>query len=407
MASYLATSTIGEFDLRAYREDGIRYWDALDPDLLVPPAAAHRRAIRDLSGREPSYKRLTRTISVPADGAQLSFWVTRDTEPSLGLHLRRGPHGRRGRLDHAAGPQRAHQSGHRASSCPFWLGLHPFLAHYQTDNGDGTCAPTGTTGEWWAASGASDGYEQWTVDLSRLRRQRRRGVDQLRERRHRPGRRACSSTTSTCPPAPARPRSRTTATPSTAGRVPGAPEGSEPNSNDWIVGTVDDTPPTVARSRTVRSPASLRSSSSCPTSSAATRSPPPAASSTTSDDSASRWRTRPARSTPGASSATPSPATASSCTSSPTSGTATAWPSTLAAHLAQRGFRDVRRVAVERTRGARDRAGDLRLLRRDPGRRPVLVPHHRRPWTRRPLRPRRLHPRGDDPARAAACGRRR
>ncbi|MGH2775078.1 MAG: M1 family metallopeptidase [Actinomycetota bacterium] len=36
MASYLTTATVGEFDLRDYREDGIRFWDALDPDLFVP-----------------------------------------------------------------------------------------------------------------------------------------------------------------------------------------------------------------------------------------------------------------------------------------------------------------------------------------------------------------------------------
>ncbi len=52
-------------------------------------------------------------------------------------------------------------------------GLHPFLEHYQTalpddpeDEVPPTCAPTGTTGEWWAATGASDGWEQWTIDLS-------------------------------------------------------------------------------------------------------------------------------------------------------------------------------------------------------------------------------------------------
>ena len=36
MASYLTTATIGEFDLRAYREKDIRFWDAVDPDLSVP-----------------------------------------------------------------------------------------------------------------------------------------------------------------------------------------------------------------------------------------------------------------------------------------------------------------------------------------------------------------------------------
>ncbi|MGY2065527.1 M1 family metallopeptidase [Blastococcus sp. SYSU DS0619] len=35
MATYLVTLAIGEFDLREYRADGIRYWDALDPDLFT------------------------------------------------------------------------------------------------------------------------------------------------------------------------------------------------------------------------------------------------------------------------------------------------------------------------------------------------------------------------------------
>jgi len=39
MASYLATAAIGEFDLRAYREKSIRYWDAIDPDISAEPFA--------------------------------------------------------------------------------------------------------------------------------------------------------------------------------------------------------------------------------------------------------------------------------------------------------------------------------------------------------------------------------
>jgi aminopeptidase N len=35
MATYLVTLAIGEFDVREYRSDGIRYWDALDPDLFT------------------------------------------------------------------------------------------------------------------------------------------------------------------------------------------------------------------------------------------------------------------------------------------------------------------------------------------------------------------------------------
>ena len=35
MTTYLVTLAIGEFDVRHYVEDGIRYWDALDPDLFT------------------------------------------------------------------------------------------------------------------------------------------------------------------------------------------------------------------------------------------------------------------------------------------------------------------------------------------------------------------------------------
>jgi aminopeptidase N len=39
MASYLTTATIGQFDLRAYKKNGVRFWDAVDPDLLAAPFA--------------------------------------------------------------------------------------------------------------------------------------------------------------------------------------------------------------------------------------------------------------------------------------------------------------------------------------------------------------------------------
>ena len=40
MASYLAMMAIGEFDVRAYRAGGLRFWDAIDPDLFEgePPS---------------------------------------------------------------------------------------------------------------------------------------------------------------------------------------------------------------------------------------------------------------------------------------------------------------------------------------------------------------------------------
>ena len=114
---YLATATIGEFDLRAYRDGGIRYWDAIDPDLFDPSAEPRDRRRSSPSRRpaEPSYKRLTRTISVPAGGATLSFWVDRDTEPNWDFVFVEAHTVGAGRLDDAARRERAHEPGHRAS----------------------------------------------------------------------------------------------------------------------------------------------------------------------------------------------------------------------------------------------------------------------------------------------------
>ena len=80
----------------------------------------------------------------------------------------------------------------------------------------------------------------------------------------------------------------------------------------------------------------------------------------------------------------------------------------LAGHLAQRGLRDLRRVAVGRARGPGDAAGDLpRQLCAYPGRRPVLGGRDRRPGRRPAVRQRGLRARRDDPAGAARGGRRR
>jgi hypothetical protein len=164
MASYLTTATIGEFNLRSYKRDGIRYWDAIDPDLYanVAPRTGDRYAFSQQASF--TYKRLARTIDVPAGGAQLSFWVDRQTELDwdymfVEAHVP-------GSDEWTTLPVPGHTTQETGNSCPVgWQAIHPFLAHYQTDNGDGTCTSTGTTGAWNAATGSSDGYEQWTVDL--------------------------------------------------------------------------------------------------------------------------------------------------------------------------------------------------------------------------------------------------
>ena len=245
MASYLTTATIGEFDLDAYKRDGIRFWDAIDPDLLGPPASPRTGTQFAISQRsEPSYKRLQRTIAVPSGGATMTFWVTRDTEPNWDYFFVEA---------HTAGMNNwttlpdlnGHTSQDTGFSCPFWHFLHPFLANYQSDNGDGTCDPTGDTGSWNAVSGWSEGYEQWRVDLSAYA-----------------GRNVVVSLTYASDDAFQRQGIFVDDIVVSAGAgstsfendgntmdgwtVPGAPADSiVPNPNDWIVGTAADTPEPV------------------------------------------------------------------------------------------------------------------------------------------------------------------
>jgi zinc carboxypeptidase/immune inhibitor InhA-like protein len=115
---------------------------------------------------DQSYKRLTRTISVPASGATMSFWTSYNTEVDWDYVMVEAH--TVGQDDWTTLPD---QNGHTATgtgeSCPEgWSDIHPFLAHYQTLNADGSCSPAGTTGSWNAATGASGGWQQWSVDLA-------------------------------------------------------------------------------------------------------------------------------------------------------------------------------------------------------------------------------------------------
>ncbi len=111
-----------------------------------------------------SYKRLTRTVDVPAGGASLSFWTSYDTEADWDHFIveARTPGG-----DDWTTLPTDHTSTATGDSCPAgWRELHPHLDHYQTVIDETSCDPTGSTGDWNAASGNSGGWEQWTVDLS-------------------------------------------------------------------------------------------------------------------------------------------------------------------------------------------------------------------------------------------------
>jgi hypothetical protein len=119
-----------------------------------------------------SYKRLSRTIDVPAGGATMSFWTSLDTEPDWDYVFVEA---------HTVGQDNwttlpdlnGHSGQSTGESCKQensggWRTLHPFLDHYQTPPGASACTPSGTTGSWHAASGNSGGWQEWRVDLGQF-----------------------------------------------------------------------------------------------------------------------------------------------------------------------------------------------------------------------------------------------
>ena len=167
MATYLAGVSIGDLVINVYEQGGIRYWDGLNAALATPvaPPAGDQYLI---SGRaDATYQRLARTLSVPAEGAQLSFWVSRDTEWPLDFFFVEAH--TVGQDDWTTLPD---ADGFAALdvgyACPSLQNLHPFLRHYQaiTSDPEVPCVPAGETGEWWAATG--QGTERWTLDLGRF-----------------------------------------------------------------------------------------------------------------------------------------------------------------------------------------------------------------------------------------------
>jgi hypothetical protein len=179
MASYLAMAAIGEFDVREYEADGIKFWDALDPNLYTIPEsppdivpASGEQFLYSGSG-DFLYSRLTRTIDVPAQGATLEFMVYQEIEESWDFLIveARTP----GADDWTTLPESTGRTSQDpGASCQFerWHAYHPFLAHYQTmpppppdEVEPDPCTPTGTTGEWNAATGETFEWQPWSIDL--------------------------------------------------------------------------------------------------------------------------------------------------------------------------------------------------------------------------------------------------
>jgi Zinc carboxypeptidase len=162
-SSFITTS--GILPVSTYPQ--FRSWASAKYDRPGGPFAPHTGQYFAYSQiADVSYKRLTRTITVPAAGGTLSFWTSYNTEADWD-HVFVEAH-TVGQDDWTTLPDlNGHTTQATGESCPAgWRELHPFLDHYQTLNADGTCSPTGTTGAWNAASGSSGGWVQWSVDLT-------------------------------------------------------------------------------------------------------------------------------------------------------------------------------------------------------------------------------------------------
>jgi hypothetical protein len=115
-----------------------------------------------------SFKRLARTVDLTgvtaADAPTLTFRTSYDTEADwdfLFVEARTAGADDWTTLPDAGG----HTGQDTGASCPSgWFELHPWLERYQGADCSGSDPTTG--GEWHAASGRSDGWEAWEIDLS-------------------------------------------------------------------------------------------------------------------------------------------------------------------------------------------------------------------------------------------------
>ncbi|MEU6204882.1 M1 family metallopeptidase [Micromonospora musae] len=167
MASYLATVSVGRYDLRSYTANGVRYTDAVD-SALTAPEHRPRTGSRMLYSQAgvPAYKRISHLVDVPASGGSLGFHAHVNTADSAYLFVEAHTVGDDDwtTLPDETGYQMRDWAG---SMCD---GTLPFLAHYMTREADGSCSPTGTTGAWWALSSFNSGPgddSEVTFDLAR------------------------------------------------------------------------------------------------------------------------------------------------------------------------------------------------------------------------------------------------
>lgn len=164
-ASFVTTSSIlPEDEFPLFASDAPAVWrgaggsfDPVDGDWYMYSQRA-----------DVTYKRLMRTIDLTqvtaADAPTMTFRFSYDTEPAWDFVFVEA---------HTVGQDNwttlpdanGHTNNDTGDSCPAgWFELHPWLERYQGSDCSGANASTG--GEWNAHSGRSDGWEEWEIDLS-------------------------------------------------------------------------------------------------------------------------------------------------------------------------------------------------------------------------------------------------
>jgi hypothetical protein len=120
---------------------------------------------------DQSYKRLTRTIDLTGQTTgTLSFFASYDLEQDWDYFVVEAH--TVGQDDWTTLPdQNGNTLTDTGQSCLIPLtDYHPWVARYQTyteaPGAEPSCTPTGTTGEWHAATGNSAGWQEWSIDLS-------------------------------------------------------------------------------------------------------------------------------------------------------------------------------------------------------------------------------------------------
>ncbi|GGM04741.1 M14 family metallopeptidase [Micromonospora yangpuensis] len=113
---------------------------------------------------DEAYKRLSRTVDLTsASSGELRFWTSYDIETDWDFMIVEAHEV--GTDDWTtlpdAGGRTTTSTGESCQSG--WVAqIHPFLGHYQGAD----CSPTGSTGQWHAVTGTSNGWQEFSIDLS-------------------------------------------------------------------------------------------------------------------------------------------------------------------------------------------------------------------------------------------------